>query len=152
MERQTFAIVIDAPREVVWDILWSDATYRQWTAVFSAGSRAETTWQKGSKVLFVDASNEGMVATIAENIPGEFMSIKHLGMVKDGVEDLDSPQVNQWAGALENYTLRTVNGKTELTVEMDIAEEYKDYFAKTWPKALEQVKQLSEHSLASQQS
>jgi hypothetical protein len=152
MERQTFAIVIDAPREVVWDILWSDATYRQWTAVFSAGSRAETTWQKGSKVLFVDASNEGMVATIAENIPGEFMSIKHLGMVKDGVEDLDSPQVKQWAGALENYTLRTVNGKTELTVEMDIAEEYKDYFAKTWPKALEQVKQLSEHSLASQQS
>ncbi len=152
MERQTFAIVIDAPREVVWDILWSDATYRQWTAVFSAGSRAETTWQKGSKVLFVDASNEGMVATIVENIPGGFMSIKHLGMVKDGVEDLDSPQVNQWAGALENYTLRTVNGKTELTVEMDIAEEYKDYFAKTWPKALEQVKQLSEHSLASQQS
>jgi hypothetical protein len=152
MERQTFAIVIDAPREVVWDILWSDATYRQWTAVFSAGSRAETTWQKGSKVLFVDASNEGMVATIVENIPGGFMSIKHLGMVKDGVEDLDSPQVKQWAGALENYTLRTVNGKTELTVEMDIAEEYKDYFAKTWPKALEQVKQLSEHSLASQQS
>ncbi len=152
MERLTFEIVIDAPREKVWDILWNDATYPEWTAVFSPGSRAETTWQQGSKVLFVDSNNEGMVATIAENRPNEFMSIKHLGMVKDGVEDLDSEQVKQWAGALENYTLKTVSGTTQLTVEMDIAQAYKEDFQKTWPKALEKVKQLAQQSLASTQT
>ena len=90
MERHTFNVVIDAPRETVWDVLWSQATYPEWTAAFSAGSRAETTWQQGSKVLFLGAGNEGMVATIAENQPNEFMSIRHLGMVKNGVDELDS--------------------------------------------------------------
>jgi hypothetical protein len=152
MERQTFEIVIDAPKETVWDILWNEATYPEWTAVFSPGSRAETTWQKGTKALFVDASNEGMVATIAENRPGEFMSIRHLGMVRDGVEDLDSPQVRQWAGALENYTLNTAGGQTRLTVEMDIAKEYQEQFATAWPEALRKVKQLAEQKSASKQA
>jgi uncharacterized protein YndB with AHSA1/START domain len=146
MERQHFGIVINAPREKVWDILWNQATYPEWTAVFSPGSRAETTWQKGSKVLFMDAGNEGMVATVAENRPHEFMSLKHLGMVKNGVEDLDSAQTKQWAGAMENYTLKTVNGETELAVEMDVTQEHKDFFVETWPKALEKVKQLAEQS------
>ena len=45
---------------------------------------------------------------------------------------------------MENYTLKNVNGKTELNVDMDIAEQYKDYFITTWPKALEKVKELAE--------
>lgn len=152
MERQTFECIIDAPREKVWDILWSETTYPEWTAVFSPDSRAETTWQKGSKVYFLGASNEGMVAIIADNKPNELMSIQHLGMIKDGLEDLDSPQVKSWAGAMENYTLQTVQGKTVLTVEMDIADEYKDEFAQAWPKALEKVKQLAQLSVSAKQS
>jgi uncharacterized protein YndB with AHSA1/START domain len=152
MERQTFDIFIDAPREKVWDILWSKATYPEWTAAFSAGSRAETTWQQGSKVLFMDANNEGMVATIVENRPNEFMSLKHLGTIKDGVEDLDTARTKEWAGAQENYTLKTVHGRTQLTVEMDITQEYKEYFKNTWPKALDKVKELAEQSLVGKRS
>jgi hypothetical protein len=144
MEKQQFKITIDAPREKVWDILWGKSSYPTWTSVFSEGSGVETDWKKDSKALFLDSTGQGMVSTIAENKPNEFMSIKHLGTVKDGVEDLDSEQTRQWAGALENYTLKTVNGKTELTVEMDITDEYKDYFQKTWPKALDKVKELAE--------
>jgi hypothetical protein len=144
MIKQQFKTTINAPREKVWDILWDDATYRQWTSAFSEGSRAETDWKKGSKVLFLDGTGQGMAATIADNKPNEFMSIKHLGMVKDGVEDYDSPEVKAWAGALENYTLKTVNGKTELIIDMDITEEYAEMFAQMWPKALDKVKELAE--------
>ena len=144
MERKQFKILIDAPREIVWEILWNDASYREWTSVFSEGSRAETDWQKGSKVLFLNASNEGMVSRIEENIPNEFLSIKHLGVVNNGVEDMTSEKVREWAGALENYRLQTVNDKTELVVDMDVTDEYKDYFVKTWPLALEKVKELAE--------
>jgi len=144
MEKQHFKVAIDAPKEKVWDILWGETSYPAWTSAFSEGSRVETDWKEGSKVYFLDAKNEGMVSTIAEKKPNEFMSFKHLGMVMGGVEDLDSEKIKEWAGALENYTLKTVNGKTELMVDMDITEEYKDYFVKTWPKALEKVKELAE--------
>jgi hypothetical protein len=144
MEKQTFKLSIDAPRQKVWNTLWNDDTYRVWTSPFSEGSRAETDWKKGSKVLFLDARNSGMVSTIAENIPNEFMSFQHLGIVKDGVEDLDSAEVKEWAGASENYTLKTVNGKTELTIDMDMNDEFKAYFLTTWPKALDKLKALAE--------
>lgn len=142
-----FKVIINAPKEKVWNILWDNATYGEWTSAFASGSRAETDWKKGSKVLFLDGNNTGMVSTIAENIPNEFMSIKHLGNVKDGVEDLDSQEARQWSGSFENYTLRTVNGETELLVAMGgakILQEFEDYFKNTWPIALEKLKALAE--------
>ncbi|OJW81103.1 MAG: ATPase [Bacteroidetes bacterium 46-16] len=144
MERKEFTTVINAPREKVWDILWNDATYREWTAVFTEGSHAITDWQKGSKVLFLDGNNNGMVSQIAENIPNEYMSIKHLGEVKGGVEDTMSQQVKQWAGSTENYTLKVSGEGTELTVDMAIPPEQMDYFTGVFPKALAKVKAIAE--------
>ncbi|MGB5437285.1 MAG: SRPBCC domain-containing protein [Maribacter sp.] len=146
MERKEFRTTIDAPKEKVWHVLWNDATYPKWTAPFGEGSRAETDWKEGSKALFLSADGGGMVSRIAKNRPNEFMSIEHLGFVKNGVEDTTSDEVKQWIGAMENYTLKNDGGKTELIVQMDIAEQYLDYFVKVWPKAFEKVKELSEKS------
>jgi uncharacterized protein YndB with AHSA1/START domain len=149
MKSSQFKIRIDAPKEKVWNILWNDSTYRQWTAPFAQGSRAETDWKKGSKALFLDSKNQGMVSTIVENKPNEFMSIKHLGVIKDGVEDYDSAESRDWAGGLENYTLKSVDGGTELVIDMsanNIPQEFIDYFAKTWPLALNKLKELAEQN------
>ena len=145
MDKLNFKAVINASPEKVWKVLWTDDTYRKWTSAFAEGSYAETDWKKGSKVLFTDGEGRGMVSRIAENRPNEYMSIEHLGEVKDGVEDTSSEKVKDWAGAHENYTLKKVNGKTELIVEMDITEEYKEMFSKMWPVALDNVKRLSEN-------
>lgn len=147
MKRYQFKITIDASREKVWDILWSDATYPQWTSAFSEGSHAETDWKKGSKILLLDGTNQGMVSRVAENIPNEFMSLKHLGTVRKGVEDFENEEARTWSGAIENYTLKTVRGKTELTIDQDIADSYKDNFLSTWPKALQKIKKLAEDSV-----
>ncbi|MEO6000271.1 MAG: SRPBCC domain-containing protein [Chitinophagaceae bacterium] len=144
MKQEEFKISIDAPPQKVWELLWGAESYPLWTSVFSPGSRAETDWKKGSKVLFLNVNNEGMVSTVAENIPNEYMSFEHVGTVKDGIEDLDSPQTKEWAGAKENYTLKPVDDKTELVVDMDMTDEYKDYFMEAWPKALDKVKELAE--------
>lgn len=144
MEKMNFKTVINAAPEKIWNILWNDASYREWTAAFTEGSYAVTDWKKGSKVLFLDGKGQGMVSKIAENRPNEFMSIEHLGVVKDGVEDTSSEEIKGWAGAHENYTLKKVNGKTELIVDMDVTDDFKDYFKETWPKALESVRRLSE--------
>jgi uncharacterized protein YndB with AHSA1/START domain len=144
MEKLEFNVTIAAPAERVWRVLWDDTTYRQWTAAFAEGSRAETDWKKGSKVLFLDGNGSGMVSMIADKRDNEFMSFKHLGEVKKGVEDTTGGSVQSWAGAMENYHLSNKDGKTELAIEMDITPEFKDYFAKTWPQALARVKALAE--------
>ncbi len=144
MRKVIFKISINAPREKVWKVLWNDVTYREWTAPFAEGSHAVTDWKEGSKVLFLDPDNNGMVSKIKTNIPNKFMSIEHLGLVKGGVEDTKSEEVHQWAGAMENYTLQGENSTTELGIEVDITDEYMDMFKKIWPKALQKVKKLSE--------
>lgn len=144
LKKKAFSVTIDAPPEKVWEQLWGETSYPVWTAVFSQGSRAETDWKKGSKVHFLNDKNEGMVSLIAESIPNEYLSLQHMGNVSNGIEDLDSPEAKQWQGSEENYTLKTVSGKTELTVEIDITEEYEDMFSSTFPKALDELKKLSE--------
>jgi hypothetical protein len=113
-------------------------------SVIPSTSYADTDWKEGSKVLFLDGEGSGMVSKIEANKPNEFMSFKHLGEVKNGVEDTESDKVKSWAGAFENYTLKEVDGITELIVELDMNEEYKDMFMQMFPKALEQLKILSE--------
>lgn len=112
---------------------------------FFEGSYAETdNWKEGSKVLFLSPERDGMVSRVAANKPNSFMSFEHLGIVKKGVEDTESEDVKGWAGAKEDYTLTEQNGKTKLLVEMDSNDEFKEYFLKTWPLALEKIKELAE--------
>ena len=144
MQRKAFKTTIVAPKEKVWNVLWNDETYRQWTTPFSEGSYAETDWKEGSKVLFLGPNGNGMVSRINKNDTPNFMSIEHLGYVIKGVEDTTSEEVSKWKGALENYTLKAMEGKTLLLVETDIVEEYLEMFVEAWPKALQKVKVLSE--------
>ena len=57
---------------------------------------------------------------------------------------MTGPKVEDWAGALEEYYLSEKDGKTFLSVEMDVNEKYKTYFEKTWPEALIKLKSICE--------
>src|SRR5690606_10986635 len=103
-------------------------------------------WEKGSKIYFTNAENEGMVAIIHDKVDNKYMAFRHIGMVdKNGVEDLESDLVKGWVGAMETYTIRNVDGRTELFVETDTVEDHKSFFEEAWPKALEIVKSIAEN-------
>lgn len=144
MNKKQFSIKIKSPKEQVWKVLWDDTTYKMWTSVFSDGSHAITDWKEGSKVLFLSADGNGMYSLVDKNIPNEFMSFKHLGVVKNGKEEPLDVETKKWSGAIESYTLNEQEGMTELIVELDMTEEHKNYFEETFPKALEKIKVLSE--------
>ena len=144
MEKLKFNISINAPREKVWKILWDDKTYRKWTAPFSEGSYMKSDWKIGGKTLFLGSEGNGMVSTIDQLKENEFLSFKHLGMIKDGKEDLESEEIKKWSGLLETYVLEYSENQTFLSVYLDIGDDYKVYFIETFPKALKIVKELSE--------
>lgn len=144
MKTLHFATTIHARPETVWEIMLAPATYRLWTSEFAEGSYFEGSWAKGERIRFMGPDGSGMTAVIAENRPHEFLSIKHLGMIKDGIEDTDSEAVRRWAPAFENYSFSKAGPTTELRVDMDVTPEFEEYMTKTWPKALSRLKALCE--------
>lgn len=143
-----FETEIDAPPEKVFRLMLADKTYREWTQLFNPTSRFEGSWEKGSKILFLGSDEQGneggMISRIKENIPNRFISIEHYGVIAEGKEITSGPEVEKWAGGLENYTFEEKNGKTLLSVDTDTTPEYKNYFEETWPKALKKIKELCE--------
>ncbi|MBE0429699.1 MAG: SRPBCC domain-containing protein [Thermoleophilia bacterium] len=148
MEKLHYSIVIDAPREKVWDTMLGEDSYPAWTEVFQPGSHYVGDWSQGSKILFLapDESGEmsGMVGRVEENRPYEYISVEHLGVVQEGREDTSSQAVKDWAGAHENYTLRETDGKTEVLVDLDSSAEFTEMFEDQWPQALTKLKELAE--------
>ncbi len=149
MEKLIFETTINAPRQTVWENLWSEHKYPEWTSAFCEGSHMVTDLKEGSKVLFLDGNGSGMVSKVAVNKPNEYISFEHLGEVKNGVEDTTSEQVKMWTGAHENYTLTGNGNKTHLFIELEsvgMPTEFKDYFVKTWPVALNKLKAMAEQA------
>lgn len=143
-----FEILINAPVEKVHRIMLGEKSYLEWTKEFNPDSHFKGSWKKGSKVLFIGSDEEGntggMVSRIKENIPGKFVSIEHLGILKGDKEIVEGPEVEDWKGALENYTFKAKEGKTHLMVDIDSNEEFKSYLTETWPKALNRLKSICE--------
>jgi uncharacterized protein YndB with AHSA1/START domain len=141
MNRLQFSVDIAAPRDKVWQVLWDDASYRDWTSVFAEGSYAVSDWNEGSPIQFIDpASGNGMAAVIEKKRPGEFMSFRHEAEIKDGT--VQPPAA--WSGAHENYLLTANDGRTTLRVDLDAADEHRQMFEEKFPQALTRVKNLAE--------
>lgn len=150
MIRMHFSIIINARKEKVWDTMLGDNTYRKWTEVFMPGSHYVGDWSQGSRMLFLAPAAKGvagMVSRIKENRPYEYISIEHLGVVRNGKEDISSDEARTWAGGFEDYRFGEVDGGTEVMVDLfgpDAIEEFREMFESTWPKAFQRLKDLAE--------
>jgi uncharacterized protein YndB with AHSA1/START domain len=88
MEPLEFSIDIAAPRERVWEVLWDDETFRDWTSAFAsdpAGARLQSDWEEGSRFEYFegDAGSYGVIETL---VPAEHAVFRHLGNLDSGVE------------------------------------------------------------------
>lgn len=151
MQTLHFSVTIDAPKEKVWHAMLDDEPYREWTKVFSEGSYYKGSWEKGSKILFLGpdlktGEESGLVSQIVDNKPYEFISVEHLGIISNGVEDTTSEEARKWTPAFENYTFTDKDGATEVLVDMDSADEMAEEFSKQWPAALARLKEIAETS------
>jgi hypothetical protein len=52
-----FSVDIAAPRGKVWDVLWDDASCRDWSSVSAQGSYAVSDWNEGSRIQEIKDGN-----------------------------------------------------------------------------------------------
>ncbi len=151
MKKLQFKVNINAPVAKVYELMLginNKSTYELWTSLFNPTSSFEGSWDKGSKILFIgeDENGEkgGMVSKIVENIPNQFVSIQHYGLVQADKEITEGPEVEKWANGFENYTFEQGNENTTVIVDLDTTEEFIDYMNESYPKALDKLKEICE--------
>ncbi|EKU56700.1 hypothetical protein ACINWC323_2620 [Acinetobacter sp. WC-323] len=144
METLSYNIKIYATPEKVWQVLWSPESYPEWTKFFACDSTMQSDWKVGGKTYFGDGKGNGMVSTIESLDEPKQVVFKHLGMIQNGQEDLESEEIKTWAGALEKYMLFDFNGETQLHVEVDIQPEHAEFMNKGFDQGLAMVKHLAE--------
>lgn len=151
MKTFQFKIEIKAPPEKVYTTMLglNDKTsYEAWTSVFNPTSTYEGNWDKDSKIRFIGTDEKGnkggMLSEIAENIPNKFVSIRHYGIIKNEKEITSGEEVDEWSGTFENYLFEKLDNHTSVTIAIEIPESHADYFAQTYPKALQKLKNILE--------
>ncbi|WP_234111050.1 SRPBCC family protein [Chryseobacterium sp. R2A-55] len=145
METLDYSIIINAPIQKVWNLLWNQESYSQWTRFFDEGSTLKSDWQVGGKTYFLDKTGNGMVSTIMSlNEPNEVI-FRHLGTFQNGVEDTKSREVMEWSGTEEKYFLRAIDETTtELRAITHTMQEYKEYMDNGFNKGFAFLKNLAE--------
>jgi uncharacterized protein YndB with AHSA1/START domain len=148
MEKLQFKIDIKADVDKVFNTMLGQDTFKQWTAVFNPSSSLEGDWRKGSKMRFIGVNKkgkkEGLVGEVKENIPNKFVSVQYIGLLDGENEITAGPEVDGWVGSYENYAFDKKDGTTTVTVDLDVTYEFIDYFNKTYPKALDKLKEIAE--------
>ena len=137
-------LLIDATKEKVWNVLTKDELNRQWYAEFSEGTYADTDWKVGSKAIFTDGSQSGLIAKILVNEPNKALILEYTGELKDGVEDYDSESAQKLKGGKETYQIFEKDGKTQLDITGDMDPEFYAMMSEAWDKAVVKIKELAE--------
>lgn len=149
MKKYSKSIEIAADQRTVWETVVDPLKYEAWAGNFGKGSYFEGGWNIGDAIRFLACDDEGrlggVVSRIAESRYPEFISIQHMGIINNGVEDVNSEMAREWSNFFENYHIDSVEeGRTRFTVDMDIGEAYMDTFEDMWPRALDSIKNISE--------
>lgn len=141
INRLEFSIDIEADKTTIWKALWDENSYRDWAAVFFAGSYAITdNWKEGTKVHFLGPDKSGIYSMIEKHIPNKIIQFKHIGKVLEGKEQDIDKETQKWTGATEIYSLSKAEGSNILTVKIDVLDEHLEFMKKTFPKALKRIK------------
>lgn len=145
-----FEISIDAPANKVYQTVISPTHYSKWTLPFNPTSRFEGTWEKGSQIIFRGTDENGveggMISQIEDIQPNRFISIRHLEVFPKDSNSMTAEDMQNWAGAMENYSFVADGNKTLMVVETDTLPSFQSYFNETWPLALQKLKEICEQN------
>lgn len=145
MKTMEYSIEINASRNRVWETLWGDATFRDWSGIIDEGTYMKGEMKEGNEVEFISAENGyGVTSLVVKLQPEEFVSFRHRADTK---ENGQQTREKEWTGGVESYHLTENNGKIILTVNTDVPKEQEALFNERFPKALMRIKALAEQGI-----
>ncbi len=146
----TVQTTIRATRARIWGVITGPDCFRDWCSVFNEGTYYEGDWSPGSTLRFLGPDPKGgtggMISRVAEHNPGEFIRFEHIGVISQGIELDSGPIYEEWIPTFEEYRLEGGPESFTLTIRQELPEKYADHFAKTWPKALDRIREMAESS------
>lgn len=145
IEKLVFTININTNREKLWQILWEKENYKQWTSVFNKGSYYEGELKQGGRMHFLSPEGSGIYSDILFLKENRLMLFSHIGVLKDKQEQPIDADAAVWTGSIESYRLTDIDSGTNLTVEVDCQQSYKDYTNEKFPAALQNIKKMGEN-------
>ena len=142
MKELEYQIVINKSKEVVWDTLWDDQSFRDWANNIDEGIYMKGIMKEGNEIQYISSENGYGVTSLIEKLnPNEFILLSH---VADTKESGQKERKKEWTGGTESYSLAEINGVTTLIVKIDVPLEQEETFNVRFPKALERIKTLAE--------
>ena len=144
MKELEYQIIINRPKEVVWDTLWDDQSFRDWANNIDEGTYLLGDLIEGNEIQFISSVNGyGVTSLVSKLIPYEYILFKHASDTQNtGTETRDK----QWTGGSESYSLIERDNQTLLIIRSEIPDELVKYFNIAMPIALKRIKYLCEYS------
>lgn len=138
-------IIIMASPESIWEKMLDLELYKEWTLAFSEGSFAKSDWQKGSPVVFGDASGNGLFGEVFLSDYGKQIGFRYKGLISGEERDTESDDAKLFMDTEEVYTFSPLpDGSTNLHIALDVDERYSDMMSTMWDDALLRVRNLCE--------
>ncbi len=138
-----FSIEISATKEMVWNTLWQDKTFREWAGIIDPGTYMVGDLKEGNEIQFISGNGYGVTSLVEKLVDGEFTLLRHSADTQD---EGKREREREWTGGQESYSLTEKDGTTTVSVTFDVPPEMEEYFAVNYPKALDRVKILAENN------
>ncbi|MDQ3014544.1 MAG: hypothetical protein M3Q73_01625 [bacterium] len=142
MQKMRFTIEISASKEKVWEVLWSDKTFRDWASIIDESSYMVGEMKEGNEVQFISSVSGYGVTSLVEKL--KLYELVVLRQIVDTKEHGTGERKKEWADGTESYHLTGNDTITTLTTELDVPKEQIETFQVRLPKALQRIKELTE--------
>lgn len=149
MKKLSFTEIIYAQPKYVHKVMLAPDSYKIWTKPFSETSDYKGDWSEGSTVYFTSENEHGtsgIISEIEENKIGESIKMRHIGMLENGREIYEGPEIDSWKNAEEIYKFDNIEGHTRLTCSVQIDEniDSETEMRHMWLNALRSLKEICE--------